>query len=133
MNKSMADTDLKDEKRCINLGYIKKFTNSDPLLMEEMMQMYLDQIPPILNDMNSRLAKKDWAKLRATMHKLIPSFAIVGIDSKYENIAKMVQDCASMFDQTGQISGLVLQLDTICNQACNELEEELNIIKNEKS
>lgn len=123
------DTIQAKAQRCINLEYINQRTDSDLKMIKELIVLYLVQIPPILDEMNKSLVLKDWALLRATMHKLIPSFAVVGIDGKYKRIAKMVQDMASMHDQTAQVSGLVLQLDTICRQACEELKEELNNIK----
>jgi hypothetical protein len=117
------------EPRCTNLEYLKKRTAADPIMVKELIVLYLDQVPPILDVMNRSLSEKDWVLLRATMHKLIPSFDIVGIDQKYERMAKMVQDLSSMHDQTGQVSGIVMQLDNICRQACEELNEELINIK----
>jgi len=62
---------------------------------------------------------------------MIPSFSIMGISKDFEDIAKRVQDDADKIQRhaTG-IPALVLQLETICTQACKELEEEFNIIKN---
>jgi hypothetical protein len=44
-------------------------------------------------------------------------------------MAKKVQEFASAQNKTGEISGLVIQLENICVQACNELKEEFNRIK----
>jgi hypothetical protein len=60
---------------------------------------------------------------------MIPSFSIMGIDTDFENIAKKVQEYASTQRQTDTIPDLVLQLEKVCNQACNELEKEFNRIK----
>ena len=45
-------------------------------------------------------------------------------------MAKKVQEYASTQQQTDGIPDMVLQLENICAQACNELEEEFNRIKN---
>ncbi|MNL57862.1 hypothetical protein D3C87_1814530 [compost metagenome] len=61
---------------------------------------------------------------------MIPSFSIMGISANFENLAKKIQEFAIVQDQTEAIDDLVTQLEEICLQACSELEEELNVIKN---
>jgi hypothetical protein len=61
---------------------------------------------------------------------MIPSFSIMGISIDFENMAKKVQEYASTQKQTDGIQDLVLQLGTVCTQACIELDEEFNRIKN---
>ena len=117
------------KERCTNLNYLNKWTKSNPLLIEEMIRLYLEEIPQILKAMNQNLEKRNWQGLSNTIHKLIPSFSLVGIDIKYENMARMAMDCASMNDSAAQLDALVSQLDNICHQALEELNEELNILK----
>jgi NTP pyrophosphatase (non-canonical NTP hydrolase) len=63
---------------------------------------------------------------------MIPSFSIMGISTDFENMAKKVQEYASTQKQSEGISDLVLQLGNVCNQACEELEEELLELKEQK-
>ena len=60
---------------------------------------------------------------------MIPSFSIMGISIIFENMAKKVQEFASTQQQSDGIPDLVKQIENACNQACNELQEELNKIK----
>jgi HPt (histidine-containing phosphotransfer) domain-containing protein len=98
--------------------------------MMEMISLYLEQTPPLIRTMKQSLDTQDWNLLNSTIHKLIPSFSIVGITTDFENMAKKVQEYAGTRQQTGRIHDLVLQLEDICNQACMELEEEFDMIKN---
>ena len=98
--------------------------------MMEMISLYLDQTPPLVQAMKLGLLNRDWKSLQAAVHKIIPSFSIMGIRVDFENMAKKVQEYASTQQQTEDISDLVLQLENICSQACNELAEELNTYKN---
>ena len=104
-------------------------TKSNPQLMSEMIALYLEQTPPLLASMRKSYDQKDWITLHATVHKMIPSFAIVGIHQNFEKMAKRVQEYASVQSDEDAISEMVLQLENICVQACRELEEELIIIK----
>jgi hypothetical protein len=60
---------------------------------------------------------------------MIPSFAIIGISKEFENIAKTVQEYANTQQLTEDIPKLVVQLEDVCLQACDELKVEYNIIK----
>jgi HPt (histidine-containing phosphotransfer) domain-containing protein len=116
-------------KKCIDLEYLMRRTKSNPKLMTEIISIYLEQTPPLIITMKQSFEDKDWKSLYAAVHKMIPSFAIMGISTDFENMAKKIQDYSSKLDTSNEIQEMVLQLETICEQACKELEEELNMIK----
>ena len=49
--------------------------------MMEMISLYLEQTPPLIIAMKQSLKDKDWNLLHASVHKMIPSFSIMGISS----------------------------------------------------
>src|SRR5664280_1950016 len=116
--------------KCTNMDFLRRHTKSNQELMTEMISLYLEQTPPLIKTMKQCLFTKDWNLLSTTVHKLIPSFSIVGISSDFENMARKVQEYAGTEQQIDKIHNLVTQLESICNQACMELEEEFNLIKN---
>lgn len=117
-------------ERCIDLKYLLLRTKSNPTLMMEMIAVYLEQTPPLINTMKKSFEDKDWDTLYAAVHKMIPSFSIMGMHADFESMAKKIQDYATTQQQGDEISTLVVQLENICSQACSELEEEFNRIKN---
>ncbi|MBV5314289.1 MAG: PAS domain S-box protein [Prolixibacteraceae bacterium] len=117
-------------KRCIDLDYLNHRTKSHPKLMMEMISAYLEQTPPLILAMKQGLINKDWDMLYASAHKIIPSFSIMGISIDFENMAKKIQEYAITQKQAEGIPDLVLEIEKICLQACIELEEEFNRIKN---
>ncbi|WP_082014102.1 PAS domain S-box protein [Flavobacterium sp. AED] len=121
---------IKKKIRCIDLVYLNQRTKSDPKLMIEMISLYLIQTPPLIDSIKQSLTDKNWSLLGASIHKIIPSFSIMGISPAFENIAKKIQEFASTQEKAEGIYDLVIQLEEICLQACSELEEELNVIKN---
>ncbi|MNS10221.1 Aerobic respiration control sensor protein ArcB [compost metagenome] len=131
INENQIDKSNTEKKiKCIDLVYLNQRTKSNPKLMMEMISLYLSQTPPLINTIKQSLEDKNWQLLGAAAHKMIPSFSIMGINSKFENLAKKIQEFAIVQDQTAAIDDLVTQLEEICLQACSELEEELNVIKN---
>jgi len=114
--------------KCIDLDYLIRRTKSNPKLMMEMISLYLKQIPPLINAMKQSLQDKDWNSLHAAIHKMIPSFSIMGISADFENMAKKIQENASTQQHLDELPELVIQLENVCSQACKELEEEYNLI-----
>ncbi len=114
----------------INLQYLLQRTKSNPELMAEMITLYLEQTPPLIIAMKESFDKKDWPTLNAAVHKMIPSFSIVGIHNDFEAMAKKIQEFASTQIPSEEIQELVLQLEKVCTNACKELEIELTRIKN---
>ncbi|WP_320814205.1 PAS domain S-box protein [Flavobacterium sp.] len=118
--------------KCTDLHYLSTRTKSNRVLMMEMISLYLEQTPVLISAMKQSLLENDWKGLNAAVHKMIPSFSIVGIHTDYENMAKKIQEFANTMEKTEELSDLVLQLENICNQACSELLEDLNTYKNAK-
>tara|TARA_R110000868_G_scaffold108031_4_gene295172 strand:+ start:7151 stop:10504 length:3354 start_codon:yes stop_codon:yes gene_type:complete len=120
----------KEIQKSVDLEYLKTRTKSNPKLMMAMIDAYLQQTPPLITAMRESLKDKDWQLLKASVHKMIPSFSIMGMNPKYEDIAKKVQDSALEHENIEEIGHLVLELETICTLSCKELEIEFNNIKN---
>jgi PAS domain S-box-containing protein len=132
LNNEHKEKDLMVNKKVkyTNLDYLTHRTKSNPELMMEMISLYLEQTPPLISEMKQGLENKDWNSLYKAVHKMIPSFSIVGINSDFETMAKKVQEFASTQGQEEDIHDMILQLESVCSQACKELEEEYNNIKN---
>jgi PAS domain S-box-containing protein len=117
---------------CIDLAYLNTRTKSNPVLMMEMISLYLEQTPPLIKAMNKGFATKDWISLHDAMHKMIPSFTIIGISNDYVNKAKRVQDFSNNQTQMEDIQTIVTEIAVVCEQACRELEVELIRLKKER-
>ncbi len=112
-----------------DLSFLNQRTKSNPRLMMEMISAYLDQTPPLINSMKQSLLKNDWEMLHSTIHKMIPSFSIMGISTNFEEMAKKVQHYAGMQLQHEEIDSLVFEIEKVCNQACLELKYEFDQIE----
>ena len=127
--KLQEDERRSGKEKCINLEYLHRRTKSDRRLMIEMISLYLAQTSPMIISMKESVETKNWRTLHSTVHKLIPSFSIMGISREYENMAKKIQEYAGSTQHTEQIPDLVLQVINVLEQANGELEDELTLIK----
>jgi PAS domain S-box-containing protein len=115
-----------------DLSYLIQRTKANPILIMEMISLYIEQTPSLVNIMKQSWKEKDWSSLYAAVHKMIPSFAIMGISADFEDMAKKVQDFAKNQQQSDGISHMVSQIDNVCTQACEELKNDLNRYNNKK-
>jgi HPt (histidine-containing phosphotransfer) domain-containing protein len=114
----------------VDLAYMKKRTKDNPKLMMEMISLYLKQTSPLISSMKKGLLDEDWDLLYSAVHKLIPSFSIIGMHKDFENMAKKIQEYASTQLHLDELPALVLRLEAVCSEACEELGIEHNLIKN---
>ena len=117
----------------VDMTYLLKLTKSNPKLIEEMIQAYLKQTPPLLITMKQSFLDKDWGLLKATVHKMTPSFAIMGINPKITEIAIRIQEFSSMLELSDELNDLVLEIEKVATQSIIELKIELNNLYNSQS
>jgi PAS domain S-box-containing protein len=115
----------KDKIKYVDMSYLTKLTKSDPKLMTQMINAYLVQTPPLILAMKKSLKDKDWKMLQSAVHKMIPSFSIIGLNPSVQEIAKRIQEYAFSIEISEEIHNLVLELENVCTQSCEELEIEL--------
>lgn len=115
--------------RYTNMTYLMQRTKSNPALMSAMIDAYLEQTPPLIQTMKQSFEDRNWDLLHAAVHKMIPSFLIMGIDNNFDVMAKKVMDCAKAQQEADNIADFIAQLEEVCTQACDELRAELNNLK----
>lgn len=116
--------------KCTDLADLTRRTKSNPLLIKEMISLFLEQTPVLIKTMKQNLIDKDWISLGSAAHKMIPSFSIMGINTESETMARQIQKYTGENLHLEKIPDLVLRLEKICDQACTELEEEYKMLKN---
>ncbi len=114
----------------IDLQYLQNHTKSNPKMMQEIILAFLEQTPPLILLIKKSFMENDWITLHAAVHKMIPSFSIVGMDKEFESMAKKLQEYAIAQEISVEIKDIVSQLEQACSLACKELKEEYNRINN---
>ena len=60
---------------------------------------------------------------------MIPSFAVVGLAPNIQEIAQRIQEYAFSIEISEEIHQLVIELEKVCTQSCEELQVELKNLK----
>ncbi|MDP1726047.1 MAG: chemotaxis protein CheB [Bacteroidota bacterium] len=119
----------------VDLDILNRRTKSNPKLMMEMIQLYLNQTPPIISAINKSLKENDWNLLKSAVHKIMPSFSIMGIQGSSDLISKKIlgfkfKNTVPVQSEIQELNKLATQLETVCKNAMKELKEEFNRIRN---
>lgn len=130
MKEQELEYQLTQEKlKYVDLSYLNQRTKSNPQLMMEMINLYLDQTPTLISEMKKNFSEKNWDGLSAAVHKMIPSFSIMGISNDYESLARKIYEFTKSQQVMEDIENMLKTLEDVCTHACSELTEEYNKIK----
>jgi PAS domain S-box-containing protein len=121
------------QQKIVDLTYLKQLTKKNPALMLEIITLFLDQTPKLIRAMNTSLVEKDWLALNGAVHKLIPSFYIMGITHDMDKIARHIQSETSANQSTEGMATSVLAIEKVCAQAVDALRKDVVLITNNET
>ena len=117
----------------VDFAYLRKITKSDAR-MGEMIGLYLQEIPQLVETMRGAIARKDWLTLKQATHSIVPTFATMGMDPELEQVAKSMQSLATALismgegagaQDIGRLEGWLARIAGACGRAAQELEAKL--------
>ena len=113
-----------ENNKMIDMSYLISLCGDDLDFKKEMIDTFLQNTPPVLDDMKISLSEKDWKKIGDLAHKIKPSFTFMGITAAKEIIIDIEHNGRFNSDTEG-IPEKIEQLNAICLQAFSELNEEI--------
>ncbi|MBL7749040.1 MAG: response regulator, partial [Chitinophagaceae bacterium] len=117
------------DKKIINLDFLREISDNNEQFFTEFIQMFLQNTPTSLHDIEKGIADSDWESIRQAAHKAKPSFNYVGLKDCSMLSAK-IEDYAKKKENMEGIREHLATLKTVCQQAYPELENEIKSIKN---
>ena len=108
-----------------DLTYLNSVCGDDPEFKKEMIETFLKNTPPLIKEMRDNLKMAEWKIIGDLAHKMKPSFTFMGIHSAKDLILEIEKKGRHQMD-TSKIPGMVLKLNSICEKALAELENDLS-------
>jgi HPt (histidine-containing phosphotransfer) domain-containing protein len=96
----------------LDLSYLEEIANGNTEFIIEMIDLFLQQAPEILDQISDKVAKKDWTSAGNLAHKLKPTFAMIGIHKGKELSEKIEKNARGGLDLYG-LPQLVGELDAL--------------------
>ncbi|UII25240.1 ATP-binding protein [Fulvivirga maritima] len=110
--------------RITDLTYLKSICDGDKTFMRDMIETFLMNTPPTINEMQKWINKAEWFKVGNLAHKIKPSITFMGIES-LKPLIKNIEVYGKDNYHTDLIPTLVDELSEKCQVAYKELRKEL--------
>lgn len=107
----------------IDLTYLKELSNGSNEFIIQIISVFMTQTPEELEKLEKSLNTANWDALRATAHKIKPSFLFMGI-KELESVVNSVEEFAAKKINLDRLPEMIAKIKTICEQAFAELEIE---------
>lgn len=117
------------DPKITNLAYLEELGMGDDDLLIEMVEMFLKNTPKSINTLRQHREEGNWQKLAAEAHKLKPNLSYVGLDEARDMIIK-IEKSAKDDPDSDEIGAQIEEVNEICQQAYQELEVQLEELKN---
>ena len=121
----MKDREKAQKKKCTNLDFVREMTKGNPKFIMEILQAYLEETPILLMKMKQGIDTNDWELLASATHSIKPSLSTIGISQEFTDIVKKIQAYTQKKENPELIKELFSRIETVCEQARKELEQEL--------
>lgn len=110
-----------NSKNVTDLTYLIEISNGDNSFIKEMIEVYIQQTPEALANLEKYLIEKDWKMLQGVTHKMKPSFTFFGLKEMYTIIDSM-EEYLSKEIHFELLPEMIAKVKLICNRAMMELE-----------
>lgn len=110
--------------KTVDLSYLEMLADGDAGFINEMITTFIKNTPELIDEMKAALSKKDYVEIGRVAHKIKPTITFMGIHSFEEKI-KTLEQYGKEEKNVDEIESLVSELDSICNDAYEELKNAL--------
>ena len=107
----------------IDLTYLKDLANGSTEFIVEIITGFLTETPRAIDNLEKHLSAANWDALRATAHKMKPSFSFVGI-KELEAVINSVETNSAAKTNLDSLPEMISKIKTVFGEAVQELEIE---------
>ena len=106
----------------IDLSYLKKVSNNDPVFLKEMVETMKISIPNTILELNEALQNEEWKKVGRLAHSLKPSMNFLGLPD-LKNEAFIIEQWSKNEQNLELISGRIEKFTQACEKAVIKLNK----------
>ena len=113
----------------INLDYLFELTEGSQEFIDEMITIFINQVPEFILELNTLYNNKDYTELSKTAHKAKSSVSVVGMNELADNL-KTLEMLAKEGKSPEKYKEIIDSFEFNCNSACEELKYYLQTVEN---
>ena len=104
-----------------NLSYLKELSNGKPGFVNQMIELFLSEVPEEIQRLESAIHKQDFKTIHTLSHKIKSTISFAGLDDKINSELNQMEELAFISSNLPQIEILFSKIKKICLKAVDEL------------
>ena len=104
-----------------NLDYLKELSNGNKDFVTKMIQLFLDEIPAEILNLEKDIENKDYESIKQVAHKMKSTLPFVGLHELAEQKLTEIEDLAKKQIDIQKIQSLFFDVKETCRLASEEL------------
>ena len=113
-----------DQKSRFDLAYLRSISNNNQEFLQEMIQTFVQTIPPVLDEMTEALQEKNWKRLSRLAHQIKPSFSLLGMDALRKTVFYIEENSEQGLDLP-ELARTTNEFVVECGAVIRELRKEI--------
>ena len=107
-----------------NLSTIEEISHGNDAFVKKMLQLFIDTMPPALNELRNHYSTGNWTGLGAIAHKIKPSIDTMGIELLREDI-RTVERCGKEASNLELVPDLLEKIDAVIHSIIEDLKNQI--------
>lgn len=116
---------MDDKGKLVDLSYVRAMAGDSMDLVNEMINIFISQVPGFISDMKSCHQDKNWTQLGLIAHKAKSSAAVMGMEKQASSLKDLELKSKDGIDAE-QYSEYIRSFENDCQAAIIELQDILN-------
>jgi HPt (histidine-containing phosphotransfer) domain-containing protein len=112
---------METNNKHIDLDYLRQISNGSNEFVLQMIAVFTEEIPGEIENLEKHLANQDWKSLRATAHKMKPSYSFMGV-KELEELVHSVEEFTD--EKKAELPGMIKSIREITKEVIDELQVE---------
>jgi CheY-like chemotaxis protein len=109
-----------------DLTMVRSVSGGDETFIKKMVQLFIETVPPSLNDLHEAMNLQQWERVGKVAHKLKSTVDSMGIISLKEDI-RSIEANGKQQQNTDTIPGLVQKVDDVVNACIRQLKTDFSL------
>jgi CheY-like chemotaxis protein len=107
-----------------NMLFIKQFTGGNPDKMRKYLNMFLENAPKLLTQLENGLQTKDYGMIKIAAHSFKPQLTYMGVKEEMSKIAT-IEHAADAKADFAEIGAMLANLRAVCQKAFEEVSAQI--------
>lgn len=114
-----------NRSKLINLAYLVDLAEGNQQFINEIIEMFIRDLPDAVEQMQKYCDNKEWDRLKAVAHKMKPSLSFIGLTNFQKEIQK-IETSAAERAGLDKLPAIILKSQWVVQQVVEELKAELS-------